>query len=111
MLVMGKAGIMVQFPGYDKQFFFFPEVFRPGLRPTQPPIQCTAEELSPGIKWQGCKVEPHPLSKEKWVELQLHFPQAFTFTLHRLHELSRNIFEQTVKMILNFNTVTFVREQ
>jgi hypothetical protein len=26
---------------------------RPALRPTQPPVQCASEALSPGIKWPG----------------------------------------------------------
>jgi hypothetical protein len=43
-------------PGRVKNFHFFMS-FRPALGPTQPPIHCVPESLSPGVKRPWCEAD------------------------------------------------------
>jgi hypothetical protein len=62
-----------------KEMFLFPIASRPGLGPTQAPIQWAPGALSPGVTRQVHKATTHLqfVSRSGMVELYLHHPYAF----------------------------------
>jgi hypothetical protein len=90
-------------PGIDSRqckIFIFSATSKPGLRPTQSPIQWVPGTISLGVKRQGCEADLYLMPRSRMVKLYLQSP-TLPFFLHSIISQKIELFTTTAVRTLN----------